>query len=154
MPLHHTQRRARFRKRRPLRGARHAREHSEVQDPARGLAPDIAFHVINDELMLDGNARQNLATFCQTWFDDEIHKLMDLSIDKNMIDKDDIRQRRKSKTAACTSSPIFGMRRRQATRSAARRRARASGDARGLALKWKWRERQAKLGKPPTVRTS
>jgi len=93
--------------------------------PREGLRPDIAFHVINDELMLDGNARQNLATFCQTWFDDEIHKLMDLSIDKNMIDKDEYRQRRKSKTAACTSSPIFGMRRRQATRSAARRRARA-----------------------------
>ena len=26
-----------------------------------------AFQVVADELMLDGNARQNLATFCQTW---------------------------------------------------------------------------------------
>jgi glutamate decarboxylase len=26
-----------------------------------------AFQVVSDELMLDGNARQNLATFCQTW---------------------------------------------------------------------------------------
>ncbi len=25
-----------------------------------------AFQVVSDELMLDGNARQNLATFCQT----------------------------------------------------------------------------------------
>jgi glutamate decarboxylase len=27
--------------------------------------------VVHDELMLDGNARQNLATFCQTWVDPE-----------------------------------------------------------------------------------
>ncbi len=42
--------------------------------------------------MLDGNSRQNLATFCQTWVDDEIRDLMNLSIDKNMIDKDEYPQ--------------------------------------------------------------
>ena len=26
-----------------------------------------AFQLVSDELILDGNARQNLATFCQTW---------------------------------------------------------------------------------------
>ncbi|MGL9759950.1 MAG: hypothetical protein ACR5K7_01785 [Symbiopectobacterium sp.] len=36
--------------------------------------------------MPDRNSRQNLATFCQTWVDDEIRELMDLSIDKNIID--------------------------------------------------------------------
>ena len=30
-----------------------------------------AFQVVADELMLDGNARQNLATFCQTWAEPE-----------------------------------------------------------------------------------
>ena len=48
--------------------------------------------MVHDELYLDGNARQNLATFCQTWEEDEVHKLMDLSIDKNMIDKDEYPQ--------------------------------------------------------------
>src|SRR5690348_3797423 len=57
--------------------------------PLRGMPSEAAFQIVNDELMLDGNARQNLATFCQTWFDDEVHKLMDISIDKNMIDKDE-----------------------------------------------------------------
>jgi len=38
--------------------------------------------------MLDGNSRQNLATFCQNWVDREIHELMDICVDKNMIDKD------------------------------------------------------------------
>ena len=42
--------------------------------------------------MLDGNSRQNLATFCQTWLEPEIHDLMDLTIDKNMIDKDEYPQ--------------------------------------------------------------
>ncbi|MGL5111624.1 MAG: glutamate decarboxylase [Flavobacterium sp.] len=51
-----------------------------------------AFQIVQDELFLDGNARQNLATFCQTWEEEEIHKLMDLSISKNMIDKDEYPQ--------------------------------------------------------------
>ncbi len=34
------------------------------------MRDDVAFQIINDELYLDGNARQNLATFCQTWDDD------------------------------------------------------------------------------------
>ena len=51
-----------------------------------------AFQAISDELLLDGNARQNLATFCQTWEEDEVHRLMDLSINKNMIDKDEYPQ--------------------------------------------------------------
>ena len=50
------------------------------------------YSVIHDELMLDGNSRQNLATFCQTWAEPEIHKLMDECMDKNMIDKDEYPQ--------------------------------------------------------------
>jgi len=30
-----------------------------------------AFQLVSDELILDGNARQNLATFCQTWEEPE-----------------------------------------------------------------------------------
>jgi glutamate decarboxylase len=54
--------------------------------------PRHAYQVIHDELMLDGNSRQNLATFCQTWVDPEIHLLMNESIDKNMVDKDEYPQ--------------------------------------------------------------
>ena len=57
--------------------------------PSRDCGPTWPCSWLTDELMLDGNARQNLATFCQTWFDEGIHKLMDLSIDKNIIDKDE-----------------------------------------------------------------
>lgn len=47
---------------------------------------------IRDELMLDGNARQNLATFCQTWIEDEVHDLMDACVNKNLVDKDEYPQ--------------------------------------------------------------
>ena len=32
--------------------------------PLHEMRDDVAFQIINDELYLDGNARQNLATFC------------------------------------------------------------------------------------------
>jgi glutamate decarboxylase len=54
--------------------------------------PRLAYAVVRDELMLDGNARQNLATFCQTWEEPEIHQLMDDCIDKNIVDKDEYPQ--------------------------------------------------------------
>lgn len=37
------------------------------------------FAAIRDDLMLDDNSRQNLATFCQTWVDGKIRQLMNLS---------------------------------------------------------------------------
>lgn len=60
--------------------------------PLKEMRDDIAYQIIHDELYLDGNARQNLATFCQTWDDENVHKLMDLSINKNWIDKEEYPQ--------------------------------------------------------------
>jgi glutamate decarboxylase len=60
--------------------------------PARETDPAAAYQMVHDELLLDGNSRQNLATFCQTWVEPEIRKLMDECIDKNMIDKDEYPQ--------------------------------------------------------------
>ncbi len=57
--------------------------------PTRGLPPEAAVNLVRDELSFDGNARQNLATFCQTWLEDEVHQLMAQSIDKNMVDRDE-----------------------------------------------------------------
>ncbi len=60
--------------------------------PTKETNPSVTYQAVKDELMLDGNARQNLATFCQTWLDDNSHKLMDICADKNMIDKDEYPQ--------------------------------------------------------------
>ena len=54
--------------------------------------PQQVYSAVHDELMLDGNSRQNLATFCQTWSEPEIHQLMDECMDKNMVDKDEYPQ--------------------------------------------------------------
>jgi glutamate decarboxylase len=54
--------------------------------------PRHAYAIVHDELLLDGNARQNLATFCQTWAEPEVHALMNECIDKNMVDKDEYPQ--------------------------------------------------------------
>lgn len=35
--------------------------------PEKELSARNVFSAVRDELMLDGNSRQNLATFCQTW---------------------------------------------------------------------------------------
>lgn len=57
--------------------------------PADGVDPEVAYQVVHDELMLDGNARLNLATFVTTWAEPQARRLMAESLDKNMIDKDE-----------------------------------------------------------------
>src|SRR5215471_15428371 len=57
-----------------------------------GLPPDVAYQMIHDELMLDGNARLNLATFVTTWMEPQAERLMAECLDKNMIDKDEYPQ--------------------------------------------------------------
>jgi glutamate decarboxylase len=60
--------------------------------PSGELAPDLAYQIIHDELMLDGNARLNLATFVTTWMEPQAEALMAECLDKNMIDKDEYPQ--------------------------------------------------------------
>ncbi|MEV0123754.1 glutamate decarboxylase [Streptomyces sp. NPDC050703] len=71
--------------REPLRVPRYAL-------PEREMEPDTAYQVIHDELMLDGNARQNLATFVSTWAEPQARRLMSECVQKNMIDKDEYPQ--------------------------------------------------------------
>ena len=60
--------------------------------PRDEQSPRTAYALIHDELLLDGNSRQNLATFCTTWMEPEALTLMAECIDKNMIDKDEYPQ--------------------------------------------------------------
>jgi glutamate decarboxylase len=60
--------------------------------PDGELPPDVAYQVIHDELMIDGNARLNLATFVTTWMEPQAQALMAECFDKNMIDKDEYPQ--------------------------------------------------------------
>jgi glutamate decarboxylase len=57
--------------------------------PAGCMDPDLALQIVRDELMLDGNARLNLATFVTTWMEPQAGRLMADCFSKNMIDKDE-----------------------------------------------------------------
>jgi len=117
--------------------------------PQSEMRPDVAYNLIKDELLLDGNARQNLATFCQTCVEEEIHKLMDLSIDKNMIDKDEypstaeIERRCVLMLADLWNSPAA-----DSTLGCSTTGSSEAAMLGGLALKWKWREKMKAKGKP------
>jgi glutamate decarboxylase len=70
---------------------------SEISCPRHRLADnpvpaDVAFQLIRDELLLDGSARLNLATFVTTWMEPQARELMNDCVDKNMIDKDEYPQ--------------------------------------------------------------
>ena len=117
--------------------------------PMTESLPADVFQVVQDELFLDGNARQNLATFCQTWEEPEVHKIMDLAIDKNMIDKDEYPQ-----TAELESRCVHMLADLWNSPHAANTlgtSAVGSSEAcmlGGLAMKWRWRARMKAAGKP------
>ncbi|CAA0826628.1 Glutamate decarboxylase 5 [Striga hermonthica] len=55
-----------------------------------GLMPkEAAYQIVNDELMLDGNPRLNLASFVTTWMEPEVDKLIMASLNKNYVDMDE-----------------------------------------------------------------
>ncbi|KAK4353752.1 hypothetical protein RND71_025946 [Anisodus tanguticus] len=57
--------------------------------PENSIPKDAAYQIINDELMLDGNPRLNLASFVTTWMEPECDKLIMDSINKNYVDMDE-----------------------------------------------------------------
>ena len=64
-------------------------KHRLAPDP---VPPEVAYQLIHDELLLDGSARLNLATFVTTWMEPQARQLMADCVDKNMIDKDEYPQ--------------------------------------------------------------
>ncbi|CAI2944792.1 Glutamate decarboxylase alpha OS=Shigella flexneri OX=623 GN=gadA PE=3 SV=2 [Escherichia coli] len=119
--------------------------------PLHEMRDDVAFQIINDELYLDGNARQNLATFCQTWDDENVHKLMDLSINKNWIDKEEYPQsaaidlRCVNMVADLWHAPAPKNGQAVGTNTIGSSEACMLG---GMAMKWRWRKRMEAAGKP------
>jgi len=75
-----------------LAAANLPREIPRDQLAPEGLDPELAYALIHDHLMLDGNARLNLATFVGTWMEPQARRLMEECAEKNMIDKDEYPQ--------------------------------------------------------------
>lgn len=117
--------------------------------PQGGMPSLEAYSMVRDELLLDGNARQNLATFCTTWVEDEVHQLMEDCIDKNMIDKDEYPQTATIE-ARCVQI-IADLWNAPAAEQAIGCSTTGSSEAAmlgGLALKWQWRAKREAEGKP------
>ena len=116
--------------------------------PSREQDPRHAYQVVADELMLDGNSRQNLATFCQTWLEPEVHRLMDLTIDKNMIDKDEYPQTAEIE-ARCVHmlADLWNSPNAENTIGTSTTGSSEAAMLGGMALLWKWRQRQKAAGK-------
>jgi len=64
----------------------------KTEIPPHGSTEEIAYQIVHDEAMLDGNSRLNMATFVTTYMDDAARKLMMETMDKNMIDKSEYPQ--------------------------------------------------------------
>jgi glutamate decarboxylase len=115
--------------------------------PAAELPPDLAYQIIHDELMLDGNARLNLATFVTTWMEPQAEALMAECIDKNMIDKDeypqtaDLEQRCVNMLGRLWHAPGDGV----GCSTTGSSEAAMLG---GLALKRRWQKRRKAAGEP------
>ena len=117
--------------------------------PEEGMSREDAYDYITAELLLDGHARLNLATFVTTWMPPLGGRIMADTADKNMIDKDEypmtaeIEARCVDILAGLWGSPEGG----EATGCSTTGSSEACMLG-GLALKWRWRQRRQAEGKP------
>ncbi len=120
-----------------------------VTFPKAGIEGTVAYNLIKDHLLLDGIAQQNLVTFCQTYSDENVHRIMDDCIDKNMIDKDEypataeLENRCVHMIADLWSSPD--------AKNTAGCSTTGSSEAAmlgGLAMKFRWRNKRKAAGLP------
>jgi glutamate decarboxylase len=115
--------------------------------PENEMEPDTAYQLIHDELLLDGSARLNLATFVTTWMEPQAERLMAECFSKNMIDKDEypqtaeIEHRCINIVSRLFHAPDEGVGASTVGSSEAVMLA-------GLAFKRRWRERMRSAGKP------
>ncbi|HEY1596121.1 MAG TPA: glutamate decarboxylase [Thermoleophilaceae bacterium] len=138
---------------RPVIGSRLVRDELLGGLPRNEL-PDVGFgdsaaDLIANELLLDGNSKLNLATFVTTWMPPDAALLMAATADKNMVDKDEypqtaeIEKRCVNMLAHLWHAPGAG----PATGTSTTGSSEAAMLG-GMALKWRWRDRMKKAGKP------
>jgi len=111
--------------------------------------PRHAYAIVHDELMLDGNSRQNLATFCQTWSEPEVACLMSECVDKNMIDKDEYPQSAEIE-ARCVHmlADLWHSPEAADTIGASTTGSSEAAMLGAMAMKWKWREKRRAEHRP------
>ena len=117
--------------------------------PESEMSPNTAYLLIHDELMLDGNARLNLATFVTTWMEPEAEKLMAETYQKNMIDKDEYPQTAELEMRCVNMlSRLWNSPDHEEATGCSTIGSSEAAMLGGMALKWKWRDRMKAAGKP------
>ncbi|HYZ38800.1 MAG TPA: glutamate decarboxylase [Pseudonocardiaceae bacterium] len=112
------------------------------QLPELGMDAELAYQLVHDELMLDGNARLNLATFVTTWMDPQASELMAECADKNMIDKDEYpRTAELERRCVRMLARLWGAPDPDAAPGCSTTGSSEAGMLAGLALKRRWRAR-------------
>ena len=115
--------------------------------PKYELDPRKVYQAVHDELLLDGNSRQNLATFCQTWMEAEVHQLLDECIDKNMVDKDEYPQTAEIENRCVTMlADLWNSPDRDNSIGCSTTGSSEAAMLGGMAMKWRWREKRRALG--------
>ena len=114
-----------------------------------GVGVDGAYEVIRSELLLDGQARLNLATFVSTWMPSAGARLMAETADKNMIDKDEYPQTAEIE-ARCVNilADLWNAPEHENATGCSTTGSSEAAMLAGMALKWRWRERMQNAGKP------
>jgi glutamate decarboxylase len=116
-----------------------------------GVGEGAAYELITSDLLLDGQARLNLATFVTTWMPSLGGLIMKETADKNMIDKDEYPQTARIEghcvniLADLWHAPGAGDE--QATGCSTTGSSEAAMLA-GMAMKWRWRKARAAAGQP------
>ena len=109
--------------------------------PVPEREPREIYQLVSDELMLDGVARLNLATFCTTWVEPEVAALMAASIDKNIVDKDEYPQTAAIETRCVHMlADLFHSPEAATTAGTSTTGSSEAAMICGLAAKWRWRK--------------
>ena len=108
----------------------------------RPMSAREAYQIVYDECMLDGNARLNLATFVTTWMEPEVKQLMMETMDKNMIDKSEYPQTTEiEKRCVNIIADLWNSHSHHNSIGCSTVGSSEGCMLGGMALKWKWRER-------------
>jgi glutamate decarboxylase len=117
--------------------------------PDTGIDGESAYELISSELLLDGAARLNLATFVTTWMPSIASKLMAETANKNIIDKDEYPVTAEIE-ARCVNiiSDLWNANEDEEATGCSTTGSSEACMLGGMALKWRWRERMRAAGKP------
>jgi glutamate decarboxylase len=115
--------------------------------PDQGMGYEDSYELISNELLLDGQARLNLATFVTTWMPSLAGRLMAETADKNMIDKDEYPQTAEIESRCVRIiADLWNAPEHEHAIGCSTTGSSEAAMLAGMAMKWRWRARREKAG--------